>query len=181
MGGSQLPQLQHVLTYFDAPDFVNAFSVQELTHFVEICLSSSQLPGGGWKHKTLATAPKILAVRLNNQQLLARLRLRERVLSQIFSDKFWKGNDHANLTVKVYSGPIDVRSNVQIGEEIWFEAQAMIDRNALTNAWRQLEQFKPLDSVNPSTQEQCVRVRCYLKKRKFVASQATFSAQKTTY
>ena len=61
---------------------------------------------------------------------------------------------------------MDVRSNAQIGEEILVQAQAMIDGNALTSAWRQLEQFKPLDSLNPSTQEQCVMSLILFKKAK---------------
>ena len=174
MGRSQLPQLKHVLTYFDAPDFINAFSVQELTHFVEICLSSSQLPGRSWKQKALATAEKILTVKLDDQQLSARLGLRKRVLLHIFSDKFWRGNDLANVHVKLYSRPIDVRSSAYTGEVILFEAQAMIDRNALCSAWRQLEVFKPLNSDSPSTQEQCMMSLIMLKKAKILRFSGEF-------
>ncbi|KAL9119550.1 MAG: hypothetical protein Q9187_003895 [Circinaria calcarea] len=152
----QLPQLEHVLTYFNNPDFIEAFSSEELAQVVEGCLSSSQFSDLGWKRKILTTAEGIMGVEPWDPQLSARLKLREKFLSCLFPVGPEQRLQYAPDITKCDLTPVDSRLNAYCGEMMLFNAQKIVERNELLKACYVLEKFKPFDSKNPSTLEQSV-------------------------
>lgn len=152
MGRSRLPQFQHILSYFKAPDFVKEFSVEEIPKVVEACLSSSYFDTSMWKWRVLTTAENIIRGAGRNNELWARVALRKRVLSRTFSDESWGDICMTDVIQQAFI-PCDARFNARFGEVLLSNAQDKINCGDLDEALFELNQFMPLNQARPSTLE----------------------------
>jgi hypothetical protein len=151
-----LPHFQHILSYLETPRFIEAFSSQELAQGVESLLSFSRFSRPDWKSKALAVGDRILDVGLGDPQLLARLMLRRKVLSDIYPGKISTGPDNMNTIIYSCIVPVDPRSNAYFGGVLLSNAQEMMDSGNLSDARSELQRFQPLNVERPSTQERGV-------------------------
>ena len=145
LGGSQLPQLQHVLTYF-TQGFLEQFPQSERLQVVIGCLSSSNFKRLDWKRRMLRTAEEIMED-CSDPLLWAKLRLRRRKLSRLFPGEIEDCGSAPGLH------PVDESSNSHLGNVMLFEAQIMMDRDELSTAWHILNGFCALNTTKPSTEE----------------------------
>ena len=150
LGTSQLPHLQHVLTYF-IPGFLEHLSPFERLQAVGGCLSSSKFKGLDWKQSMLRTAEEIMEGSPYDPLLLAKVRLRRRKLSRLFP-----GRVEDCHTAAPDLHPLDESSNAHLGNVMLFEAQLRIDRNELFHALDILNGFRALNRTKPSTEERGV-------------------------
>jgi len=152
---SLLPHVKYVLKYLDAPGFIRKFSTLEREKMANCCLASSRFGDLDWKLRVLTAAEKVILTGQADFQLSAKLQFRKVVLSRLYP---------IQIKDAPYPPPINVSSKMLLGEQILFRVQSMIDRDELSMAWEELQNFIPIDP-HQAEENRILQMRVYLEIR----------------
>ncbi|PVH70694.1 hypothetical protein DL98DRAFT_521481 [Cadophora sp. DSE1049] len=164
--GSQVPHIQHVVGYFDTPDFVGRFSLQQRKLIIPVCLSSSGFGSLDWKCRVLDTAEKIIKTCEAHSLSSARLQLRRIVLRRLYYSEEPK------------EFPMHLGSNIFKGEMTLVRVQQRLYRDELFQSWQELESWQPVDSMRAGAEEELILQKKLLLQTRVCRFAGEFSTAK---
>ena len=174
----QLPQLKHVLPYLYDAAVVENLSPTDLRCIVEGCLSASRFDSPDWKRTVIGVAQHIA---MNNRLeclLLDRVALRERTIASLFPGIHGVNTVQNDTCPKPKKRSPDALQKGYFGDVVLYNAQRLVEHNALQQAIQELDEFTPSSKERRSVLEEGIIQQVTFMKGKTLRFMGRFSDAK---